>query len=111
MCGHHQFPARHTVPLRFYLEKIKAVRQIFPVENQLIACGIFPSGQAPHAVIYVQGKDLGHHGKNYLNLIRFVRRLQANPISAKGERLALFSEIEKTSDVAERAWLLSVVGK
>lgn len=56
-------------------------------------------------------KDLGYHGKNYLNLIRFVRRLQAIPLGEKEMRQSLLEEIKNTSDLAERAWLLSVVGK
>ncbi len=55
-------------------------------------------------------KDLGYHSSNYLNLIRFVRRLQAIPASDREARRALATEIAETPDLAERTWLRGVVG-
>lgn len=56
-------------------------------------------------------KDIGYHGANYLNLIRFVRRLLAIPTTDRAARAALAIEVKNNSKLAEKAWLISVVEK
>ena len=56
-------------------------------------------------------KDLGYHRENYLNTIRFTRKLLEANLYDKSVRQALREEIEGTKAVAEKEWLLErVVG-
>lgn len=56
---------------------------------------------------YIQRqKEMGYHKDNYLNLIRIVKKLIQYPTRDKSALLALQKEIESTSQLAERAWLL-----
>jgi hypothetical protein len=50
-------------------------------------------------------KDLGYHQENYLNLIRFTRKL----LSLDYEKNALRAEIEATVALVEKGWLLEKV--
>lgn len=51
-------------------------------------------------------KDIGYHRNNYLNLIRFVRKILQLQPSDKSERLQLRQKIESTKAIAEKEWLL-----
>lgn len=52
-------------------------------------------------------KELGYHRENYLNTIRFVRRiLELSPLDRSG-RAALQHDIEHAKSLAEQEWLLS----
>jgi hypothetical protein len=56
-------------------------------------------------------KELGYHRENYLNTIRFVRRLlELSPLDKAG-RAALLQEIEQTKALAEQEWLMREVGR
>ncbi len=55
-------------------------------------------------------KDIGYHRENYLNLIRFVRRLMEAEGLDKAGKALLRSEIEGTEHLAEKEWLLGKVG-
>ncbi len=55
-------------------------------------------------------KDIGYHRENYLNLIKFVRQRMELNSSDTIAILALKKEIEKTNNVAEKAWLQERVG-
>lgn len=52
-------------------------------------------------------KDHGYHRENYLNLVRFIKKL----MNANGKKalLKIKAEIENTERVAEKEWLLSKV--
>lgn len=52
-------------------------------------------------------KKLGYHKTNYLNLIRFIKKLLQLKIHDKEGKEKLRTEIEQEQAVAERAWLLS----
>lgn len=55
-------------------------------------------------------KVMGYHQENYINLIRFLRKMiESNPY-ARAERRALRTEIEATKVVAEKEWLLEQIG-
>jgi tetratricopeptide (TPR) repeat protein len=54
-------------------------------------------------------KDLGYHRENYLNTIRFTRKLLEANLFDKTVRKALREEIEGTKGVAEQEWLLERV--
>ncbi|MBK9338121.1 MAG: hypothetical protein IPM98_16870 [Lewinellaceae bacterium] len=54
-------------------------------------------------------KDLGYHRENYLNTIRFTRKLLEANLFDKTVRKALLEEIEGTKGVAEQEWLLERV--
>ncbi len=54
-------------------------------------------------------KDLGYHRENYLNTIRFTRKLLETNLFDKTVRKALREEIEGTKGVAEKEWLLERV--
>jgi hypothetical protein len=59
--------------------------------------------------IYRQ-KDLGYHRPHYLNLIRFVRaRIRINP-NDKIALTKLQNEVNACKSIAERPWLLEIVG-
>ena len=51
-------------------------------------------------------KELGYHRENYLNTIRFARKLLETNLYDKNARKALRDEIEGTKAVAEKEWLL-----
>lgn len=51
-------------------------------------------------------KELGYHRENYLNTIRFTRKLLETNLYDKNARKALREEIENTKAVAEKEWLL-----
>lgn len=51
-------------------------------------------------------KELGYHRENYLNTIRFTRKLLETNLYDKSARKALKEEIENTKAVAEKEWLL-----
>ncbi len=52
-------------------------------------------------------KEIGYHRNNYLNLIRFVRKLLQLQPSDQAGRKQLQQKIEETKGVAEKAWLLA----
>ena len=51
-------------------------------------------------------KELGYHRENYLNTIRFTRKLLETNLYDKNARKTLKEEIENTRAVAEKEWLL-----
>jgi hypothetical protein len=55
-------------------------------------------------------KNLGYQAENYLNLIRFTRKMQRLVPNDVKSRAKLKEEILSTEVLAERAWLLEVVG-
>ena len=60
--------------------------------------------------IYLQRhKEGGYHREMYLNLVRFLKKLTAQPIQHEEERRNLRLEIMATTHLAEREWLLSVL--
>lgn len=57
--------------------------------------------------IYIRRqKGLGSHRDNYLNLIRFIRKLQHLNARDAEAKQALIAEIQQTTALAERRWLL-----
>lgn len=54
-------------------------------------------------------KELGYHRKNYLNMVKFLRRRLSTNYVKKGQSEKLKMQIEKTENVAEKNWLLSLV--
>ncbi len=60
--------------------------------------------------IYLQRhKEGGYHREMYLNLVRFLKKMIAQPIQNEKERHHLRTEITNTAHLAEREWLLSVL--
>ena len=60
--------------------------------------------------IYLQRhKEGGYHREMYLNLVRFLKRMSAQPVHSDEERQKLRVEITNTPHLAEREWLLSVL--
>lgn len=58
--------------------------------------------------IYVRRRDVSDfHRKNYLNVIRLVKKLVALPELDKEKRISLRKEIEAEKVLTEREWLLS----
>ena len=53
--------------------------------------------------------DLGYHRENYLNLIRFVKKIIHGAIKNKETLQDLKKEMESTNQLAEREWLLEKV--
>lgn len=51
-------------------------------------------------------KDMGYHKDNYLNLIRFVKKIIHGKFDSKERNQSLKEEIRKTNRLAEREWLL-----
>ncbi len=56
-------------------------------------------------------KDIGYHGQNYLNLIRFITKMINANLRDKEIRNQIVMEIENTDGVAEKKWLLSMLEK
>lgn len=63
---------------------------------------------AMQAFLY-RKKVMGYHRENYMNTIRFTRRLLETPSHEKDARAALRREIEHTGALAEKEWLLEQV--
>lgn len=60
--------------------------------------------------IYLQRhKEGGYHREMYLNLVRFLKKMLAQPIQNEEERSSIRVEIMETAHLAEREWLLSVL--
>ena len=56
---------------------------------------------------YIQRqKDIGYHRENYLNMVRFVKKIMNSRLEDKKVVQQLVKEIEMTSGLAEREWLL-----
>jgi len=51
-------------------------------------------------------KDVGYHKDNYLNLIRFVKKMIRYDLSDPKTRSALVDEIKNTPAFTEQSWLL-----
>ena len=51
-------------------------------------------------------KDIGYHKDNYLNLIRFVKKMLRSNLSSPSIRAALTEEIKNTPSFSEQSWLL-----
>lgn len=61
---------------------------------------------------YIQRqKDMGYHRENYLNLIRFVKKITQFGLKDKKVLQELTKEIEITNKLAEKDWLLEKVKK
>ena len=54
-------------------------------------------------------KDLGYHRDNYLNLIKFVKRMLQTNMKSEAEKSQLRVDIESTTELTEREWLLAQV--
>lgn len=56
--------------------------------------------------IFIRRKKIGYHGENYLNLIKFTRKLLALPhFDRKGKKI-LVEMIKSEENLAEKDWLL-----
>ncbi len=56
-------------------------------------------------------KDIGYHKDNYLNLIRFVKKMIRSNLTDQKTRAALIEEIKNTPAFSERSWLLKQLEK
>ena len=56
---------------------------------------------------FIRRKKIGYHGENYLNLIKFTRRLLALPHFDKKGKRALIEQIKTEENLAEKSWLLA----
>jgi hypothetical protein len=56
-------------------------------------------------------KNLGYHRENYVNLVKFTRKLLQLNVGNKKEKEQLRKEIEETTALTERDWLLSQLQK
>lgn len=90
----HQLEARKML-LRIYFD----LREFDALESQLDSLKTF---------IY-RRKDIGYHRSHYLNLIRFVRILIGIAPSDTAAYARLRADIDDTSALAERAWLLAQI--
>jgi len=60
--------------------------------------------------IYLQRhKEGGYHREMYLNLVRFLKKMLAQPMPNEDDRRHFRTEIMATTHLAEREWLLSVI--
>ena len=60
--------------------------------------------------IYIRRREVSdYHRKNFMNVIRFVKRLVALPELDKKMREELQREIEQEDVLTEREWLLSKI--
>jgi len=61
---------------------------------------------------FISRKELiAYHKKNYLNTIKFTKKLLELPISNRSIKEKLRIEIETTASIAEKRWLLSQLKK
>lgn len=84
--------------LRIYFE----AEEIDPLLSLLDSFSVF---------IRRRKKVLGYHTENYSNLIRFIRKMLKVNLQDKKVRAAIKAEVEATSKLAEKAWLLGQLNK
>lgn len=89
------------------LNNLDARRMLLRAYFELGAYQALESLLASFTTYIHRQKHLGYQRENYLNLIRFVRRL-LNPMN-KAERNELREAIEQTPALAERKWLIEKV--
>jgi len=51
-------------------------------------------------------KNIGYHQENYLNLIRFIKKMLRANLEIKADKTAIIESIHATKALAERGWLL-----
>ncbi len=57
--------------------------------------------------VFIQRKDnIGYHGENYLNIIRFIKKISLTDLSDKKKKTNLATEIKNTKILTEKDWLL-----
>ena len=52
----------------------------------------------------------GYHKSNYLNLIRFTRKLLQHPPRSSQQKKAIVEEIKEANPLTEKEWLLQMIG-
>lgn len=55
-------------------------------------------------------KDIGTHKENYLNFLKYARKLQELESMSKAQKNKMLNDIENEKRIAERAWLREQIG-
>jgi hypothetical protein len=99
-------PLLQTVELNDRLNNFDARRMLLRSYYELGELQALDSLLDSFATYIRRQKDLGYHRENYLNLVRFVKKLLNTNRLDKKAMTALRAEITETQLVAEKKWLL-----
>jgi hypothetical protein len=100
-------PLLQQVELRDALNNLDARRMLLRSYYELGEYQSLDALLTSFAAYIRRQKGIGYHRENYLNLVRFTRRLLELDRSDKAAVEGLRAELEETTQLAEKAWLLS----
>ena len=100
-------PLLQTVDLDDRLNNLDARRMLLRCYYELGEFQALDSHLEAFTTYIRRQKDLGYHKENYLNLIRFTKKLLEATTGDKRKIHLLLAELEATAQVAEKKWLLS----
>lgn len=55
-------------------------------------------------------KDIGYHKENYLNFLKYAKKLQELDSMSKAQKNKMLNDVESEKRIAERAWLKEQIG-
>ena len=96
----------HRVDFKDVLNSLDARRMLIRMYYELGEYDPLESLLASFKAYISRQKDIGYLKDNYLNLIRFVKKMLNSNLSSRTTRGSLINEINQTEALAERSWLL-----
>ena len=97
------------VTLKDVLYNLDARRVLMRIYYELGEYTVLESFLESFTIFIRRQKDLGYHRNNYLNLIKFVKKLLQTNLKSFVEKQELRIEIEQTTELTEKDWLLNLV--
>jgi hypothetical protein len=94
------------VTLKDVLHNLDARRVLMRIYYELGEFDALDSLLESFKIFLHRQKDLSYHRQSYLNLIKFVKKLLQTNLSDKIEKEILRGQIESTTELTERDWLL-----
>jgi hypothetical protein len=94
------------VTLKDVLHNLDARRVLMRIYYELSEFDALDSLLESFKIFLHRQKDLSYHRQSYLNLIKFVKKLLQTNLLDKKEKEILRGQIESTTELTERDWLL-----
>jgi hypothetical protein len=94
------------VTLKDVLHNLDARRVLMRIYYELGEFDALDSLLESFKIFLHRQKDLSYHRQSYLNLIKFVKKLLQTNLLDKKEKELLKAQIESTTELTERDWLL-----
>ncbi len=99
------------VHLKEALQNLDARRMLMRMYYETGEYGALDSLLESFKIFIHRQKNLGYHRENYLNLVKFTRKLLQTDLRSKKATDKLKTEIENTTALTERDWLLAQLQK